>query len=174
LQDSTAAIIWHEDSFLYSNDGAIAITFPAGAVSDPTMVVYLPQAKTFIPGFAPIRFFSLEAYREYDWHKVTRFNKPVTIQVSYAAIDVAGLDESKLGLYYFDTTAHQWVGLPSTVDMENKTVTASSVNHFSLYGLMAQASPLPPPTRPFPIFPGMALLVIIAGTVVGIRRWRRS
>ena len=171
-EESTVAIVSAKGGSLQSGDGSVSVTFPAEAVSDPTTLVYMPQAKTFIPGFAPVRFFSLEAYREGGWHKVTSFNEPVIIQASYAAADLAGLDESKLGLYYFDTTASQWVGLPSTVNLENKTVTASSVNHFSLYGLMAPASP--PPTSPFPVFPGMALLVIIAGMAVEIRRRHRS
>jgi hypothetical protein len=136
--------------------------------------MYMPQSKTSIPGFAPVHFFSLEAYWEGVWHKITRFNKPVTIHVSYAAADVAGLDESKLVLYYFDTTAHQWVSLPSTVDVENKTVTASSVNHFSLYGLMAPTTPSSPLTSPLPIFLGIVLLAITTGMAIGIRRWRRS
>jgi hypothetical protein len=138
------------------------------------MALYMSQARTVVPGFSSVHFFTLEAYRKDDWRKVTQFDKPVTIRASYAGTDMAGLDESKLGLYYFDTTAHQWVSLPSMVDMGNKTVTASSVNHFSLYGLMAPASSAPPSTNPVPVFFGMALLVVIAGMAVGVRRWRQS
>ena len=172
--DSTMALISANGDSLQSSDGVTTVTFPTGSVSGPTIAIYMPQAKEIsVSGFSPVRFFTLEAYRQSDWQKITKFNKPIRIQVSYAAPDVAGLNESKLELYYFDTTANQWVGLPSTVDTENKTVTASSVNHFSLYGLMAPASPSPPPTNPFPVFLGMALLVIIAGMAVGIRRRKR-
>lgn len=122
----------------------VQLVFPPEAVSSTVSVVYLPQPKTSITGFKVVQLFNLEAYTgDCTWQKFTDFNKPVTIQVSYSQEEVTGIDESKLGLYYFDNALNQWVALPSTVSPAEKNVKIQKLNyftlHFTLYALMAPA-----------------------------------
>ena len=127
----------------FDND-AVTVVVPPGAVSASTLIIYTPQPAIPVAGFVPVDFFTLEAYTSgCQWQKVTDFNRPVTIQVSYAPEDVAGIDESQLGLYYFDNTLNEWVALEAVVDPAGDSVTVNELNyftlHFTLYALMAPA-----------------------------------
>ena len=64
----------------------------------------------------------------------TIFNAAVTLTLPYDANLVAsqGLTESELKLYYWNPTFKDWQVMPSTVDKQNKTVSAQT-GHFSGY-----------------------------------------
>lgn len=122
----------------------VTVVVPPGAVSASTAIIYIPRPPIPVAGFAPVGFFTLEAYTTgCQWQKFTDFNKPVTIRVSYSPEEAAGIDESKLGLYYFDNALNQWVALPSAVNSAEKSVKVQQLNyftlHFTLYALMAPA-----------------------------------
>ena len=143
-EDSTLVSVSPDGSILSTDDGLTIVIFPAGAVSDPATVVYMPQPRIPINGFDVVRLLSLEAYSGCcEWQKFTDFNKPVTIQVSYTREEVAGIDEEQLGLYYFDNELNEWVALEAVVDPAGDSVTVNELNyftlHFTLYALMAPA-----------------------------------
>jgi len=67
---------------------------------------------------------------------------PVLIQMHYTDADVAaaGIDESTLNIYFYNTTSASWEVAPSsTVDTVNNVVSAL-VDHFSTYGTYGSAS----------------------------------
>ncbi|MBI2386860.1 MAG: Ig-like domain repeat protein [Elusimicrobia bacterium] len=64
----------------------------------------------------------------------TTFNTPVTLTVPYDASLIAslGINEDDLKVYYWNPGLKDWQVMPSTVDKQNKTVSAQT-NHFSAY-----------------------------------------
>ena len=64
----------------------------------------------------------------------TVFNAPVILTVPYDAnlLVTQGVKESELKLYYWNPALKDWQALSSTVDKQNKTVSAQT-SHFSLY-----------------------------------------
>jgi hypothetical protein len=142
LEGSTLVSVSPDGSILSTDDALTTVIFPAGAVSDPATVIYMPQPRIPVDSFDLVRLFSLEAYSGYcEWQKFTDFNKPVTIQVSYSPEEVSGIDEEQLGLYYFDSALNEWVALDAVADPAGDSVTVNELNyftlHFTLYALMS-------------------------------------
>jgi hypothetical protein len=120
------------------------------------------------------------------------FNPPATLTLKYdPGLVPSGVDVSKLVIAYYDGS--KWVGLPSTVNTTNHTVTSTQVSHFTLFAVYscapvasptATATPVitaPPTPTPTPeegkgtnigviIGPIIAVIVIAA---VGYWLWRR-
>jgi len=71
----------------------------------------------------------------------TLFSGPVTISVSYdpAALS-ANISQSTLYLAWYDAVNAKWVNLTSTVDTNNKIVTATTT-HFTYFTILAGNSP---------------------------------
>lgn len=67
----------------------------------------------------------------------TVFAMPVTLSLPYdpALISAQGIDESVLGVHYWNPVSKAWEALPSTIDRANHTVSANTT-HFSLYQVM--------------------------------------
>jgi hypothetical protein len=63
-----------------------------------------------------------------------QFNAPVDLTISYAGIDLAGTDERSLVVLWLNPEANRWEAQEGTVDMVDRTVTAS-LSHFSRYSL---------------------------------------
>ncbi|MFQ5616344.1 MAG: hypothetical protein ACE5GO_07795, partial [Anaerolineales bacterium] len=106
--------------------------------------VYSPQPETKADDLVMLHAFALDTYAAAYSEKVTDFNKPVTVQVTYTDADAKGIDEGELSLYYFNTPLNEWVAIRSTVDVgTNKAV--AKLDNFSLLGnLYALMAPLPP------------------------------
>jgi len=64
----------------------------------------------------------------------TTFKKPVTFIASYAIADLNGVDEDKLGVYYFNEETRLWEFAGGWVDKINKTITVE-LYHFSRYAI---------------------------------------
>ena len=66
----------------------------------------------------------------------TRFTTPVTITLPYLAQGVA---EDKLKIHYWNPEKEEWEALDSTIDKENKLISAKTT-HFSLYQVLAPSA----------------------------------
>lgn len=66
---------------------------------------------------------------------VRSFNRPVTIKISYAGLDLQGTDPRKLGIFRLDETAGVWEYVGGTVDTDGKYVIAL-LESFSKYAVM--------------------------------------
>lgn len=77
------------------------------------------------------------------------FDTPITLEYTYDLGDIPeGVAEEDLVIAYYDEEAGKWVELPSTVDPETNTITAS-VSHFTTFAIIARR-PVPPPPPPAP------------------------
>jgi len=68
---------------------------------------------------------------------VTTFAAAVTLTFTYTDTQIAGLNESTLTVYRWNTTTSQWVALPSTVNTATNTITATTTQ-FSYFSLLGQ------------------------------------
>ena len=99
-------------TLLYVHSGMTSTLFiPAGAVTQPTTIVYNPLSVTGAPsGFQFAGHgFTLDAYFGDDYLPGFTFLQPVTLTQYYSEADVAEVDENSLTLRYWDTGAGQWL-----------------------------------------------------------------
>ncbi|HAH08445.1 MAG TPA: hypothetical protein DCM05_18290 [Elusimicrobia bacterium] len=68
----------------------------------------------------------------------TKFTTPVTITLPYLA---QGVTEDKLKIHYWNPEKKEWEALESTLDKENKLISAKTT-HFSLYQVLAPSAGL--------------------------------
>jgi photosystem II stability/assembly factor-like uncharacterized protein len=80
--------------------------------------------------------------------KVTGFNKPVTITISYLDSDLpSGTDETKLKINFYNEATAQWEALDTTVDTSANIATAT-IPHLTRFALVAAAAPIIFPSLP--------------------------
>ncbi|MDO8663397.1 MAG: peptidoglycan-binding domain-containing protein, partial [Candidatus Wildermuthbacteria bacterium] len=77
---------------------------------------------------------------------VTSFSTEVTLTFSYTDAQIAGLNESALKVYYWDTAVSQWVVLATTVNASTNTLTAQTTHftYFAIFGTPAVVSATTP------------------------------
>lgn len=79
----------------------------------------------------------------YDFSATSTLAVPITATFHYDPAQLNGIDESTLGVYYFNPKTLNWEKISgSIVDKVNHTVTAK-LYHFSPYALQGSAPPLP-------------------------------
>jgi len=66
------------------------------------------------------------------------FSKTLTITMTYTSAQIAGLNESDLKIYYWDTDTSAWIALSCTIDKANNTITATT-DHFTYFAVMTGA-----------------------------------
>lgn len=151
---------------LTSPDGLVTIIFPAGMFSEPTRVTYTDMPVVALPD-ALVRIgpaFTLEAARVSDGEPVVLFEMEgcpgvegqptvksecgsppeggteISVRYADAEVDRAGIAEDAFTLRYFyspDGVSGKWLSLPTTIDAEQRIVTASTwyFARFALLGL---------------------------------------
>jgi len=78
------------------------------------------------------------------------FNPPATLTLKYdPGLVPSGVDVSKLVIAYYDGS--KWVGLPSTVNTVNHTVTSTQVSHFTLFAVYSCAPVVTPTPTGTPV-----------------------
>jgi hypothetical protein len=70
---------------------------------------------------------------EFSPHGST-FNNPVTVRLSYKDADLNGVDEERLGIWYFDEQEGMWELAGKRVNKQAKYVEGTTT-HFSRYGI---------------------------------------
>jgi len=137
----TAALVEPDrETVVKSASGKIAVTIPAGAVSESLRVELTEYSPGFSTGRRIVNLFQLDAYavKRAD-AKVSHFDRELQITIVHAPGELGGLDALSLRLYYLDEAANRWVLVPgSRYDPETKTLTAS-VDHFTYFGEMGEA-----------------------------------
>jgi RHS repeat-associated protein len=131
---------------VFGYDRRVQVTFPENALSSLTADRQLHVHIHELTGDAKVPYslsdFPFEVRADLpslDGTKmdpVTRFDKPLTIQVWYEEDDYQG-DESTLTLFYFDTGMNTWRPLPSQVDVENNLLTATT-DHLTSFDFNTQ------------------------------------
>ncbi len=127
-----------------------SLTFLPGAVSEPvTVTVEITSGQPTSTGFQLVsEALVLEAYKA-DGESVTAFAQPFTITIHYDDVDVTGLDETTLKMYFWDINMGQWTALSTEVDETTNrlTATADHLTMFALLGKIQQRLYLPLITR---------------------------
>jgi len=132
-----------------SAEGSTAkAAFPAGAVSADTQLTITPVGSAAaLVGSPPAGSFMVGGY-VYTFSAtsggvaITTFTQPVALTFTYTDSQIAGLNESTLTIYRWDTTTSAWVALTTTVNAATNTVTATTTQ-FSYFALMGQKVTVP-------------------------------
>ena len=129
--------------FTSPSGSSIMIIVPTGAVTQPTTLIYTPVSTTSVPPgylFGGLAF-TLVASQNGTILTDFSFLRPVAVTIHYTDSDVAGLDESTLALFYWDTVTSSWQDVATTCSPastywrypgHNRVVVA--ICHLSLFG----------------------------------------
>ncbi len=60
---------------------------------------------------------------------------PLALVIHYTDAAAAGLDESRLQIFYWNEAQQQWVGMPTTVDAQANTLTVY-LDHLTLFAAL--------------------------------------
>ena len=132
---------------LITNTGATASVFlPSEAIIASAEVSVSSVEETDIVSIAPVPTnLNVVSDLVYDFNAIsggadiTTFEQPVVLTFSYTDAQIAGLTESGLRVYYWDTAQQEWIICSDyTLDATNNTITAT-VNHFTLFAVMASS-----------------------------------
>ena len=114
----------------------LTLDVPAGAANEPIGVTI--QGANGIPATGDFSVlgqgFSITA-QTLGGAAVTQFAQMLKLVIRYTDADVAGLDESALQLYYWDTAQTRWIAIPTTVDAAANTLTAQ-FDHLTTFAVL--------------------------------------
>ena len=133
---------------LTDSDGTKAtVTVPAGTVSNSSAFQITAVEKTsdtasgmvFGVGSGQSIVGNLYSFTAQSGSSALKtFSNNLTITMTYTSEQIAGLNESDLKIYYWDTDTSTWIALICTVNKENNTITATT-NHFTYFAIMTGA-----------------------------------
>jgi len=157
---------------LTSTDGRFSVSFPQGAVTGNVVITLAPYAMNLLspaPSGAKLGATSFEISG-----LAGLLNKDATVTVKYSTDDLAaaGGDASQLKLSYWDAVQNQWVVLPTQVNTQDTTLTATT-NQLGIWAVMVSSStsagsPASSPTKaPLPIVLSIAALAITVVIITG-------
>jgi hypothetical protein len=159
---------------LVSQDGRYSVSFPQGSVLGDVVVTLKPYSRD-----------NLQPAPEGVKTGATSFeiaglsgllSKDATVRVTYSADDLAaaGGDPSKMKLSYYDTAKYAWTMLPTQVNTQDMTLTATT-NHLSVWAVMASssASTAVPTKTPLPVVVIVGALIVAAIVSCCVARHRK-
>lgn len=165
IPEETATLLPNTATIASFAGGQVELFAPAGAVSEPTTVVFQLKPPTPVENFATtlIRF-DLKAFTDAG-KPVTEFDLPLVLTNHYDPQSVD--DEAQLRLYYYDISQANWQAVLSGVDPVQDVV-ISTLDHFTEFALLeASCNDLifpPMPSQYIPAFES-ACLRVGAGTL---------
>ncbi|GEM_PF-1941883 len=121
--------------------GDIVIDFITNTFNTETKIItdYGPfESNGLLKSVKPSFF--INAFNSFG-EKVTELLQPATITYDYTDADLLNIKESTLNLYWFNESLNKWEPLPSTIDVDNKRVSAQTT-HFSQFALMGEVKDL--------------------------------
>ena len=120
----------------------LTIQIPAGAVTETITLHYIPLPPPDLPEIVrPLIHFKLEAENEKD-EPVTHFLQPITIIYHYSDIEIQGIIESTLQMYWQNTTIGGFYPLSGDTNPATNTITIS-LDHLSSFMTLGQVEPPP-------------------------------
>jgi hypothetical protein len=124
-------------TLLYSPSGRVNLFLATNGVSTATTgIVYESSVPVFVPqGFAHSNQVGAAVWvavaAGFDWGGTN-----ATLNIGYADSDVAGMNESSVKLYGWDTAGHEWQEVPASVDQRGNMVSAG-ITHSGVYVVLA-------------------------------------
>jgi len=120
---------------LKSTDGRFDISFPAGAVLSEVNVTLRPFDKDRLPAAPPGAKLGATTFRIEGLTGLLSKDATVVVKYSSADLEAAGSDVSKLALARYDESENKWTIVPTTIDKNALTLTATT-NRFSIWVVM--------------------------------------
>jgi hypothetical protein len=163
--------------------GKLSLTVPAAFASSDAMfqVKQLAKAATVAVTGAPsdqdiagAHLYHLSALADLDT-RTSAFDKPLSVDISYADADIAGFSQASLAIYRWDETEQAWSALSDcSVDASAKKVTCATT-HFSVFALTgtaaaAQTLPNTGTAAALPVATAVASLAVGIETILRRRR----
>jgi hypothetical protein len=102
--------------------GRCWLYFPRYAMNKSTLITMDWESTGFLEGGA-----------DFSPHD-TRFNRPVTVWMSYKDADLTGVNEEDLKIWYFNEDTRMWELIGDVVNTRNKMV-GGLLHHFSRYAI---------------------------------------
>jgi len=119
-----------------------AVELPANAVSVSTDIAIETEAKDTVTSSRPAPS-SRSVIGSYVYNytalaggeTVSSFDQNLTLTFTYTDDQISGLEESTLRVFYWKEATSQWVALPTTIDADSNSLTATT-NHFTYFVIM--------------------------------------
>ena len=167
--EATVSLTMKSPAVLKTTDGRFTINFPAGAVLSDASVTIKPVSADKVP---PAPQGATIGGTNFRLDGLTGLlSKDATIVVKYSSADVAaaGGDVSKLTLARYDESDNKWTIVPTTVDKNAQTLTATT-NRFSIWTVMvtsggsaAGSGTGKTPLDPALVFAALGLTIMFVG-----------
>jgi hypothetical protein len=126
---ATASVFLPSEAIIASAEVSVSSVLEADIVSSSPVPANLNVVADLVYNFTAIS----------DGVTLTTFEQPVVLTFLYTDAQIAGLSESGLRVYYWDTAQEEWIICSDyTLDATNNTITAT-VNHFTLFAVMASS-----------------------------------
>jgi hypothetical protein len=138
FQQSSAKVTPDSPATLEVPEGTVRISFPQGAVLAETTVTVKPYIGT-LPDLPAGAKAGTTAFSVDGLSGLLAKDATVTVRYNKADLDAANSDASKLVLGRYDRGEAHWTLLPTTVDRNAMTLTAST-NRFSTWAVIAAQS----------------------------------
>lgn len=126
------------------SDNSIALALPANAVTSETTVTITPQATFAQPsaGFTAVGSQVYNITAQAGGSSVTQLGADSNLTFTYTDAQIANINEGTLVVSYWAEETGEWVNLPTTINAESNTVTAT-VNHFTKFILQGESNTAP-------------------------------
>jgi len=153
---------------LMSSGGRYSVTFPQGSVLGEVVVTLKPYPRENLQAAPTGAKLGTTCFEITGLSGL--LSKDATVRVAYSADDLtaAGGDASQLRLAYWDTVQNMWVILPTQLNTQAMSLTATT-NHMSVWAVMVSstAGAVSPIATNIPLL-AMVVLVIAIGIALAI------
>lgn len=133
--EATVALSLKSPAVLKTTDGRFTINFPAGAVLSDASVTIKPVSADKIQPAPQGAKLGATNFRLDGLTGLLSKDATIVVKYSNADVEAAGGDVSKLALARYDESDNKWTIVPTTVDRNALTLTATT-NRFSTWVVM--------------------------------------
>ena len=139
VTESTIILMPQSSGTLTSPDKRYSVTFPQGSVQGQVNITLKPHSRDTLPMAPQGVKFGATSFEIAGLSGL--LSKDATVKITYSADDLAaaGGDTSKLKLAYYDTAQSGWGILPTTVNTQDTSLTATT-NHAGVWAVMVSSS----------------------------------
>jgi len=131
-----------KSAVLASSDGRISVNFPSGAVLSDVAVTLKPLSLNQLPALPEGAKAGGTSFRIEGLSGLLSKDATISVKYSDADLSAAGGDASKLVLARYDTPDNKWSLLPTNVNKDTTTLSATT-NRFGSWAVMASTGGVP-------------------------------
>jgi hypothetical protein len=165
--EATVNLTPKSSSVLKTTDGRFTINFPAGAVLSDASVTIKPFSRDMLPPAPNDAKLGATTFKIDGLTGLLSKDATVVVKYSSADLEAAGSDVSKLTLARYDESDNKWTIVPTTVDRNALTLTATT-NRFSIWAVMVTSGGSSGSTSSGSGKPGLALDATLVFAALGL------